>query len=55
MAPGVGLALGAMVLLGLADLAYQRGAAAGVPAHYFLMVQAWLARCEKVPGWVKLD
>ena len=41
MAPGVGLALGAMLFLGLADLAYQRGAAAGVPAHYFLMGQAW--------------
>ena len=41
MAPGVELALGAMVFLGLADLAYQRGAAAGVPPHYFLMGQAW--------------
>ena len=41
MAEGVGLALGAMVCLGLADLLYKRGAAAGVPAHHFLMVQAW--------------
>jgi len=41
MAPGVELALGAMIFLGLADLAYQRGAAAGVQPHYFLMGQAW--------------
>ena len=41
MAYGVELALGAMVCLGLADLVYKRGAAAGVPAHHFLMVQAW--------------
>ena len=41
MAFGVELALGAMVCLGLADLVYKRGAAAGVPAHHFLMVQAW--------------
>ena len=41
MAPGVGLALGAMIFLGLADLAYQRGAAAGVQPHYFLAGQAW--------------
>jgi drug/metabolite transporter (DMT)-like permease len=41
MAPGVELALGAMVFLGLADLAYQRGAAAGVRPHHFLMGQAW--------------
>jgi transporter family protein len=41
MAEGVGLALGAMIFLGLADLAYQRGAAAGVQAHHFLMGQAW--------------
>jgi len=41
MAYGVELALGAMACLGLADLVYKRGAAAGVPAHHFLMVQAW--------------
>jgi transporter family protein len=41
MAPGVELALGAMIFLGMADLAYQRGAAAGVQPHYFLMGQAW--------------
>lgn len=41
MAPGVGLALLAMLFLGLADLAYQRGAAAGVRAHHFLAGQAW--------------
>ncbi len=42
MAPGVELALGAMVFLGLADLAYQRGAAAGIQPHHFLMGQAWV-------------
>src|SRR5688572_17801869 len=41
MAEGVELALGAMIFLGLADLSYQRGAAAGVQPHYFLMGQAW--------------
>src|SRR5512134_2133093 len=41
MTPGVEFALGTMVLLGLADLVYKRGAAVGVPAHHFLMAQAW--------------
>src|SRR5262249_46294927 len=41
MAPGVSLALGAMVLLGFTDLVYKRGAAAGVQAHHFLMLQGW--------------
>jgi drug/metabolite transporter (DMT)-like permease len=41
MAEGVELALGAMIFLGLADLAYQRGAAAGVRPHHFLLGQAW--------------
>lgn len=41
MAPGVDLALGAMIFLGLADLAYKHGAAAGVQAHHFLVGQAW--------------
>jgi drug/metabolite transporter (DMT)-like permease len=41
MAYGVELALGSMICLGLADLIYKRAAAAGVPAHHFLMVQAW--------------
>lgn len=41
MANGVELALGAMICLGLADLVFKRAAAAGVPAHHFLMVQAW--------------
>jgi len=39
--PGFGLALGAMVCLGLADLVFKRGAAAGVKPHHFLMAQAW--------------
>jgi drug/metabolite transporter (DMT)-like permease len=42
MAPGVLLALGAMVLLGFVDLVYKRGAAAGVLAHHFLMLQGWV-------------
>jgi drug/metabolite transporter (DMT)-like permease len=41
MAQGVWLALGAMVLLGFVDLVYKRGAAAGVQAHHFLMLQGW--------------
>ncbi|HEY7741709.1 MAG TPA: EamA family transporter [Burkholderiales bacterium] len=41
MTPGFEPALAAMVLLGLVDLVYRRGAAAGVPAHRFLMVQAF--------------
>jgi len=41
MAPGVALALGAMVLLGFVDLVYKRGTAAGVQAHHFLMLQGW--------------
>lgn len=41
MSPGFEYALAAMILLGLADLVYKRGAAAGVQAHQFLMVQAW--------------
>jgi len=41
MNPGYEYALVAMVLLGLVDLVYKRGAAAGVQAHQFLMVQAW--------------
>lgn len=36
------LALGAMLLFGLGDLIYKRAAIAGVPAHQFLMGQAWL-------------
>lgn len=39
---GLELALGAMLLFGLGDLVYKRGAAAGAPAHQFLMVQSWL-------------
>ena len=41
MTPGLELALGSMIFLGLADLVYKRGAAAGVQAHHFLMLQAW--------------
>jgi len=41
VAEGIGLALGAMVLLGLTDLIYKRGAAAGVAAHQLTMLQGW--------------
>ncbi len=41
MTPGIGHALGAMLCFGVGDLVYKRGAAAGAPAHQFLMVQAW--------------
>jgi drug/metabolite transporter (DMT)-like permease len=41
MTLGIGYALGAMLCFGLGDLVYKRGAAAGAPAHQFLMVQAW--------------
>ena len=34
-------ALGALVLYGLADFVYKRGAAAGALPHQFLMVQTW--------------
>jgi uncharacterized membrane protein len=36
------LAVAAMLLFGLGDLIYKRGAAAGAPAHQFLMVQTWV-------------
>jgi drug/metabolite transporter (DMT)-like permease len=38
---GIRYALGAMLLYGAADFVYKRGAAAGVKAHQFLMVQTW--------------
>ena len=36
------MALGAMLLFGIADLVYKRAAAAGAQAHQFIMVQAWV-------------
>ena len=39
--PGLELAIGSMIFFGLADLAYKRGAAAGVTAHHFIMLQGW--------------
>ena len=35
-------ALGAMLLFGLGDLLYKRGAVAGAQPHHFLMVQSWV-------------
>lgn len=37
----MGYALGALLLYGLADFVYKRGAAAGAEPHHFLMVQTW--------------
>ena len=42
MTPGIEYALGALVLFGLGDLVYKRGAAAGAQPHHFLMVQSWV-------------
>jgi drug/metabolite transporter (DMT)-like permease len=41
MTPGLELALGSMIFLGLVDLVYQRGARSGVQAHHFVMLQGW--------------
>ena len=41
MAPEVLFALGAMICLGISDIVYKRGAAAGVKPHHFLAAQAW--------------
>jgi drug/metabolite transporter (DMT)-like permease len=41
MTPGLELAIVAMVCFGASDLIYKRAAALGVPAHHFVMVQAW--------------
>ena len=42
MNPGVLYALGAMLLFGVGDLIYKRGAAAGALPHQFLMLQSWV-------------
>src|SRR5262245_7420323 len=41
MNESIAYALGALVLYGLADFVYKRGAAAGALPHQFLMVQTW--------------
>jgi len=41
MTPGLGFALGAMICFGVSDLIYKRGAAAGIDAGEFVMLQAW--------------
>src|SRR6267378_1177388 len=41
MGEGIGYALGARLLYGVADFVYKRGAAAGAEPHHFLMVQTW--------------
>lgn len=42
MSSGIQCALGAMLLFGVGDLIYKRGAAAGALPHQFLMVQSWV-------------
>ena len=42
MSPGIKYALGAMLLFGVGDLIYKRGAAAGALPHQFLMAQSWV-------------
>ena len=41
MASAIWLALGAMICLGVSDIIYKRGAAAGIKPHHFLAAQAW--------------
>lgn len=41
MNPSIAYALGALLLYGVADFVYKRGAAAGAQPHQFLMVQTW--------------
>jgi len=41
LSESIAYALGALLLYGLADFVYKRGAAAGAQAHQFLMVQTW--------------
>jgi drug/metabolite transporter (DMT)-like permease len=41
MSENIAYALGALLLYGLADFVYKRGAAAGAQPHQFLMVQTW--------------
>src|SRR5213593_3056238 len=41
MSESIEYALGAMLLYGVADFVYKRGAAAGAEPHHFLMVQTW--------------
>jgi uncharacterized membrane protein len=42
MTPGLGFALVAMLGFGVSDLIYKRGAAAGIKAGEFIMLQAWV-------------
>jgi uncharacterized membrane protein len=42
MTSATGYAVGAMILFGIGDLIYKRGAAAGAPPHQFMMVQSWV-------------
>ncbi|MGE5129638.1 MAG: EamA family transporter, partial [Sphingomonadaceae bacterium] len=42
MSSGIGYALVALLLFGVGDLIYKRGAATGALPHQFLMVQSWV-------------
>jgi drug/metabolite transporter (DMT)-like permease len=42
MTPGIEYAVGAMLLFGIGDLIYKRGAVAGAQPHHLQMVQSWV-------------
>ncbi|MEO8425812.1 MAG: EamA family transporter [Verrucomicrobiota bacterium] len=51
MSESIEYALGALLLYGVADFVYKRGATAGVEPHHFLMVQTWcFTPCALVYG-----
>ena len=53
MTPGIEYALAALVCFGLGDLIYKRGAAAGVQAHQFMMLQSWVFMATVAAyGWL---
>jgi glutathione S-transferase len=50
------LALGRPTIADIACYPYvKRAPEGGIKLEEYPAVQAWLARCEKVPGWLKLD
>jgi uncharacterized membrane protein len=53
MTPGLGLALGAMLCFGVADLIYKRAAAAGISAGEYSMLQPWtFCPCITLYAWL---
>jgi uncharacterized membrane protein len=53
MTPGLGFALGAMLLFGAGDLIYKRAAANGIESKHFAMLQAWVF-CPTVTAYAWL-